>query len=160
MLPHDAQIAEQESSKPDKINFDWLTIENEFLTISRPCMVRNSHADLPGLGGGRAPIQAGLKAPIHIAAELGHTDTIHLLLDNDVWIDSIDSLGRTALHMAALCGHVDVLRSLLLRGASMTSTDHKGWTPLHYATKHGRMECLQLLLESGSDGSLLVNDCE
>ena len=47
--------------------------------------------------------------PLHIAAKMGHLDSVRLLIDQtlgQVKLDAKNDLGRTAMHLAAEYGHV------------------------------------------------------
>jgi ankyrin repeat protein len=93
-------------------------------------------------------------APIHTAADRGHTTVVSTLLDAyaaerlgnevlpgaklpaDVDAVTIDSHGHTALHKAVAGGHQDVVELLLRHGASqfIPSRD-RGWLPIHLAAR-------------------------
>ena len=51
----------------------------------------------------------GLVTPLCLAATLGHTSIVQLLLQHDANLYKDSTGGRTALHLAASFGHVDIV---------------------------------------------------
>ena len=53
--------------------------------------------------------ESNYNTPLHIAAKLGHLDSVRLLIDKTmghIKLESKNDLGRTAMHLAAEFGHV------------------------------------------------------
>lgn len=102
----------------------------------------------------RAFDDAGLTA-LHVAADLGNSQMIELLLDNgervDVNAKTRTASSYTALHTAAEAGYVDCMRSLLRAGANANARSAHRRTPLHLACKLAFVDCAQLLLEYNAD---------
>ena len=73
------------------------------------------------------------------------------LTSNTVYIDSPDSLGRTALSTAAWRGDVSAVRTLLHFGASPNVCTPTELSPLHRAIESHSYECVQLLIEHSVD---------
>ena len=85
-----------------------------------------------------------------LAAQLGQTAAVRLLLDAGVDPDRFNPAGMhahaTALHHAALYGHLDVVRLLVERGARLDIHDRL-WhaTPLGWAEHGGQREAAEIL---------------
>lgn len=101
---------------------------------------------------------------LHCAAELGHQQCLHLLLNsNSVDINARDStetpLGHfqtTALHLAAAEGYPHIVAYLLDCGADINAITITGWTALHFLIigenmTIGKLESLAILIGSGAD---------
>uniref|UniRef100_A0A182JF65 Ion transport domain-containing protein n=2 Tax=Anopheles atroparvus TaxID=41427 RepID=A0A182JF65_ANOAO len=91
--------------------------------------------------------------PIHLAADLGHTQCLAALLespmaDPNVRIKQGDKQ-MTALHLAADEGNLDCVTLLLARGADVRARNHRGFTPLHLAARSGSADCVEALLKLG-----------
>jgi len=57
--------------------------------------------------------QGNDKKPLQIACKNGHLNIAELLLENNVRVDAIDWLGKTALYEAAEQGHLKVVKCLV-----------------------------------------------
>ena len=85
---------------------------------------------------------------LHIASELGHAESIRLLLnhsDNRADIHARDAEGCTALHLAAGAGQGVAVKILLERGAQLDAKDLKGLQPLDHAQQTGHRGCELLM---------------
>jgi ankyrin repeat protein len=83
-----------------------------------------------------APLTPADLTMIVYAAELGHVDTVRLMLDLGFPVDiHRDRDGATPLHAAAYAGRADLIRLLIARGADANALDTEfGATPLCWAT--------------------------
>ena len=94
-------------------------------------------------------------SPLTLAAQLGHTDVVRLLLEawaNIEWRSKVEDMDELrALHMAAAGGYLEVVRLLLDFGADREARSTLGERPLHMAVRSGRAEVVSLLLDSGAD---------
>ena len=95
-----------------------------------------------------------------LAVSKGHVECARLLLDAKASINSIDSLGRTALHHAAAQNALECTRLLLDRGAHRNCRDQNGRTPLLLlaakTNSSNAEDCVTALLKAGA----LVNDVD
>lgn len=93
------------------------------------------------------------QTPLHVAAYLGSTDLVELLLNHGSKISSVDVQGQTSLHLCACSGNKICLAMLLDHGGDdfIDIPDHTGNTSLHHASYHGRLECVKLLLETAAN---------
>jgi ankyrin repeat protein len=73
------------------------------------------------------------------------------LAASTVYIDTPDSLGRTALSAAAWRGDASAVRGLLEYGASPNVCTPTELSPLHRAIESHSYECVELLLAHGAD---------
>jgi len=84
-------------------------------------------------------------------------DVITLLLDSGADINSVDSIGMTALHHASHMCKTPAVKLLLSRGADFEIQDVFGWTPLARAvflparTDERNFEVVRLLLYAGAN---------
>jgi ankyrin repeat protein len=116
-------------------------------------------AGLGRLPEARALLPAADAAERHralaLAAQLGHTEAVRLLLDAGENPDRFNPEGlhshATPLHHAALAGHLEVARLLLAAGASPTTKDLL-WqaTPQGWAEHGGHPELARFLREQPS----------
>jgi ankyrin repeat protein len=74
------------------------------------------------------------------AAEEGHVDTMHVLLERGASVDARDVNGVTPLMVATYGGHTDAMRLLIERGADVCAGDSEGATALHRAAFGGNPE--------------------
>jgi ankyrin repeat protein len=90
---------------------------------------------------------------LHWAAERGHLDILHLLLESEPGfnINIMNYHGFTLLNLAAKQGHVAVASLLLDKGADPNIATKDGVTPLHMAADNGHLELVRLLLDKGAN---------
>lgn len=91
---------------------------------------------------------------IHLAAELGHTECLSVLLTNKAANPnlkiSIREKDSTALHLASDGGHLECINLLINKGADANAKNYRGYTPLHLAARIGATtDCLEALLRAG-----------
>ena len=107
--------------------------------------------------------------PLHLAADFGHLDIVHHLLDGGADPSIAMNLPEkrkkfdcqyTPLHTAAIAGHLEIVTALLGSGADPNPIDSWGNTPLHRAAYHGYTQIVSELLEGGADPSLKTNNGE
>ena len=94
--------------------------------------------------------------PLILAAKLGHTDMVKVLLGAGAQPNMANRHGETVLHIAALWGHTYMLKALLDRGSDPNMV-YGRCTPLDYAMFDSdpfsgstqEVTVTQLLLKSG-----------
>lgn len=72
-------------------------------------------------------------SPIHSAAQLGHLETVRILANSEVNLDSVDDAGETALHKASRGGHLEIIEFLLHAGANPSIPEMCGELPIDQA---------------------------
>ena len=96
---------------------------------------------------------------IMMAAEIGHSDILKLLLDvRPQDIDNKDNNGSTSLSKAAFQGHKESVELLLNRGANINHKDNDNQTALMIAAFQGHKEIVELLLDRGANINEKDND--
>ncbi|VFQ59099.1 unnamed protein product [Cuscuta campestris] len=103
-------------------------------------IVTKHHADMD------APDNDG-RSPLHWAAYMGFTETIHLLLFRNAYQGRQDKDGCTPLHWAALIGNVDACNLLVYAGTrqELMIKDRDGHTPAKLASDKGYRQIVLLL---------------
>lgn len=96
----------------------------------------------------------GHKTCLHIAAELGHTKIVKLLLVFGATeiLNITEDTGCTALTFACMKGREDITGLLIANGAAINMT--VGLPPLHAASLMGHGNIVNILLEKGADVKL------
>jgi ankyrin repeat protein len=88
-------------------------------------------------------------SPLHMAAHLGATEYVKMLLGSGLKPDLRDSEDQTPLFYAASAGHADVVQLLIDHGADPKASSYAGETPLHEATSRGYLDVVRVLLANG-----------
>nr|XP_045253246.1 ankyrin repeat and death domain-containing protein 1A isoform X3 [Macaca fascicularis] len=90
---------------------------------------------------------------LHCAAQKGHVPVLAFIMEDleDVALDHVDKMGRTAFHRAAEHGQLDALDFLVGSGCDHSVKDKEGNTALHLAAGRGHMAVLQRLVDIGLD---------
>uniref|UniRef100_UPI00358FF7E5 histone-lysine N-methyltransferase EHMT2-like isoform X3 n=1 Tax=Myxine glutinosa TaxID=7769 RepID=UPI00358FF7E5 len=91
----------------------------------------------------------GKKTPMHAAAEHGHVEVLHILIQAGGNIDPPNDDLRTPLLLAAENNQLEVTKYLIKAGASLRQKDDEGATCLHLAAKKGNLNVVQFLLSTG-----------
>jgi ankyrin repeat protein len=85
-----------------------------------------------------------------LASQNGHIETVKVLFDRELDVNSATIEGLTSLHMAAQEGHVEVVNFLLERGADFDALANNGCSALHLAANRGHLQVIEILIEWGS----------
>ncbi|XP_035040196.2 histone-lysine N-methyltransferase EHMT1 isoform X1 [Hippoglossus stenolepis] len=89
------------------------------------------------------------RTPLHAAAEGGHKDICHMLVQAGANLDMCDDDQRTPLMEACENNHMETVLYLLRAGASAMHKDVEGFTCLHLAAKSGHYNIVEHLLSTG-----------
>jgi uncharacterized protein len=105
-------------------------------------------ADVDELDGGDAPIV--------MAAYLGHTEIVRLLLEAKADVTAVDpGMQATALHAAAYAGRTDAAKLLIEHGIEIDRQGPKnGYTALHDAIWENNIDTARVLIEAGASLTL------
>ncbi|TRY88581.1 hypothetical protein DNTS_034553 [Danionella cerebrum] len=89
------------------------------------------------------------RTPLHVAAEAGHQEVCHMLIQAGANLDICDEDQRTPLMEACENNHLETVRYLLRAGAIIFQKDVEGSTCLHLAAKAGHFTVVEHLLSTG-----------
>lgn len=105
-------------------------------------------ADVNELDGGDAPLV--------MAAYLGHTEIVRLLLEAGADVTAVDpSMKATALHAAAYAGRTEAAKLLIQYGIDIDKQGPKnGYTALHDAIWEDNVDTAKALIDAGANLSL------
>ncbi|CAH1118393.1 unnamed protein product [Phaedon cochleariae] len=94
------------------------------------------------------------QAALHVAARLGQTQVVKVLLEAGANSDQADVDGWTPLRAAAWGGHTEVVEILVQHNCSLDSVDAENRTALRAAAWSGHEEIVKVLLRHGADANL------
>lgn len=92
---------------------------------------------------------------LHLAAQIGHAETVEVLIANGANTEALQKNGATPLLMAVQQGQMTSVLTLLRNGANPEAVDPKGRTPLHIAVNRGYPEIALALINHG-----VIVDCK
>jgi len=84
-------------------------------------------------------------------AEDGNADAVCHALDLGVDVNSVNTVGSSALLLASIKGHCFIADILIKRGADVNLVNPQGWSPLHGACYFGHVGVVGLLLKHSAD---------
>ncbi|MCU7857885.1 MAG: ankyrin repeat domain-containing protein, partial [Candidatus Thiodiazotropha sp. (ex Lucinoma borealis)] len=99
-----------------------------------------------------APLYAGDTQDdkdLRLAANVGDVETMTVLLDKGVPVDSENKFGKNALMMAVENDNFEAVVLLLSRGADVNARTKDGCTALTFAAENGHPALTAMLLERG-----------
>lgn len=91
------------------------------------------------------------ETPLHCAAQYGHTQVVHLLLEELTDPTMRNNKFETPLDLAALYGRLEVVKLLLCAHPNLLNCNTKKHTPLHLASHNGHLPVVEVLLAAGVD---------
>ncbi len=115
---------------------------------------------LLGTGGNVNEYDDSGRCALHIAADLGNTEILRVLLSDDrLKVNAKRRSDRlSALHFASENGYPDCMKMLLEHGADVNAVCARGRTSLHLTCKLSYADCVQLLLDHGANVDLQDNE--
>lgn len=87
---------------------------------------------------------------LHKAVDMNRIDLLEILCrngDSGKLVNSVNSVGRTAVHVCAVNGYLGALRFCITHNGDPDCVDYDGWTPLHCAAAGGHTDVVEFLLE-------------
>ncbi|XP_060594742.1 ankyrin-3-like [Ruditapes philippinarum] len=121
------------------------------------CRVLLNHGAVVNVNGGKFQ-----RTPLHIAADMGHTDLVQLLLNKGADVNIRDHKNDYPCQSAAVLGHSKILKEILEKdiysGASQMSHNFKpiskGMSLYHIAVVKDNQSILRVLKEVGVDPNM------
>jgi hypothetical protein len=101
------------------------------------------------------PDSSSENTPLIWATENGHLETVRMLVDSGVDLDTRGFLGATAISRACRSGHCDILSLLLERGGDPNICNDKMQYPMHFAAFKKKKDAVTLLLKYNADTFVL-----
>lgn len=89
--------------------------------------------------------------PLMVAAELGNTYTLNMLIARGADVDLKNNLGITALMFGAAYGHCRVIENLIKAGVDVDATDNEGHGALYAAQINGYDTAADMLKRARRD---------
>jgi ankyrin repeat protein len=133
-------------------NNDLAALESILPTLRGTRQDRQSQKHVPARSEGSEVWTSDLESTLlTMAACLGRSSLIPVLLDSGALLEHIDSDGDTALILAAKYGHTTAVKLLLQAGADMEHGDATGWTALIHAANIGGDEIVTMLVAQGAN---------
>jgi uncharacterized protein len=122
--------------------------------------------DVPGIrnlirqGTDINELDTGGDSPLIMAAYLGHTEILRLLLEAGADVSALDpGMKATALHAAAYAGRTDAARLLIEHKIDIDKQGpYNGFTALHDAIWQNHLETAQVIITGGANLSLKSHD--
>jgi len=94
------------------------------------------------------------QTPVHLASMGSKTEILEIFLERsrhfenqDVFLDTQDNNGKTALHLATESGNIASMKLLIESGVSMHVADNNYDTPLHIAASQGNLQAARLVAD-------------
>jgi ankyrin repeat protein len=99
-------------------------------------------------------------APLVMAAYLGHSKIVHLLLEAGADVAAVDpSMKATALHAASYAGRTEAAKLLIDYGIDIDKQGPRnGYTALHDAIWQNNIDTARVLIEAGANLALKSHD--
>nr|XP_045014578.1 inactive serine/threonine-protein kinase TEX14 [Jaculus jaculus] len=103
------------------------------------------------------PVQLGtlrndsLEAQLHEYVKEGNYVKVKKLLKKGICVDTVNTLGQSALFVAALLGHTKLVEVLVDYGSDPNHRCFDGSTPVHAAAFSGNQWILSKILDAGGD---------
>ena len=89
------------------------------------------------------------KTPLHIAAQMGDSEKISIILKMGADPESKDENGNTFFHIAARLNHVEIVERFIDE-VKTKAKNYDGDTAIHLACQNGDMQEITLLMESSN----------
>ncbi|XP_041420585.1 ankyrin repeat domain-containing protein 6 isoform X3 [Xenopus laevis] len=101
--------------------------------------------------GAKVAVTKHGRTALHLAANKGHVNIVHILVKAGCDLDIQDDGNQTALQRAAVVGNTEVLALLIQEGCALDRQDKDGNTALHEASWHGFSQSVKLLVKAGAN---------
>jgi ankyrin repeat protein len=145
-------IIEDLKIKDEKVNSSIMDDYNSFFTVFSNKKAKHLEEGIKALENAGADFKAMVQrgdTHLHIAAEMGRTDIIKLLIDGGKNVNAKNNEGKTALFLANPLG--EGIKTLIKAGANINELDNNDKTPLHHSAQNYSPAELKALIELGAD---------
>jgi len=88
---------------------------------------------------------------LHWASRNGYLSIILCLLNQGVFIDSINDNQETPLHLSSGSGHINIVEYLLDNGSDLNAKNKWNETPIHCSARNGHLSVVEYLFHCGAD---------
>ena len=92
---------------------------------------------------------------LSLAAKMGQTDIVRILLTESFKINRMDHFGKTALMLAAENNHLEIVNLLLEKNADIDIVNENSETALMLAAKNGHTKIVKRLLDKNANFSII-----
>ena len=116
---------------------------------------------LNGPAGTWPTLHRGQTTVLHVAAQSGFTEVVHLILGRDKskeLLEKRNTGGRTPILIATAREHVEIVEALAAAGANVNAQGGAGNTALHLAVEIDLPEVVELLLNADAKLDITNND--
>lgn len=116
---------------------------------------------LSGPTGTWPTLHQGQTTVLHVAAQSGSTEVVHLILRRDKdkeLLEKRNAGGRTPILIATAREHVEIVAALIAAGANVNAQEGAGNTALHLAVENDLPEVVELLLNAAAMLDITNND--
>lgn len=126
------------------------------MTVLMQAVKKNDTAGVNALiqqGADVDELEANGDAPLVMAAYLGHTKIVRLLLEAGANVGAVDpGMKATALHAAAYVGRSEAARLLIEHGVEIDKQGpYNGYTALHDAIWQNNIETARVIIQDGAN---------
>lgn len=99
-------------------------------------------------------------APLVMAAYLGHSEIVRMLLEAGADVKAVDpGMKATALHAASYAGRTEAAKLLVQHGIEIDKQGpYNGYTALHDAIWQNNVDVARVLIDAGANLTLKSND--
>lgn len=123
----------------EKTSFNY-AIEQQKFELAYDLLVNSPDKDI------------AMSEALFIAADNSYERLVELLvLDENVDVNTEDSVGRTALMFAVAQNNLPIVQALLEAGADVDIQNNHGWTALMHAIRRDNLPIVQELINAGAD---------
>ncbi|BES94896.1 ankyrin repeat domain 50 [Nesidiocoris tenuis] len=143
------RIGDDAVESPGEVSLHWLAAEGDHEKLEAVLKIDSSALEVTDRHG---------QTPLNLAARLGLSSIVKVLLEAGADVDHADCDGWTALRAAAWGGHSEIVKLVLEAGAAVDSCDRDERTALRAASWGGHADIVTLLLEANADVN--KTDCE
>ena len=123
----------------------WIHFEQDVVNLHTQSASNSSSASFSRSSCSSRPSITAL----NIAAKVGFTEVVKLLVSHHASVNTQDQYARTPLMHACHRGNLELISFLLANGSNVSAFDFQHRTAVFYATHGGHSAALELVLQTG-----------